>query len=79
MLKTIIIAALALTCAAAQARNVGRGSAVGSAMGQSSASGQGGRYGFADPNWSPVDEYQPWRQSEMKQYAKPHFTPYGGK
>lgn len=79
MLKTIIIAALALSCAAAQARNVGRGSAVGSAMGQSSSQGNGGRYGFADPQYSLVDDYQPWPQAQMKQYAKPEFTPYDGK
>ena len=48
-------------------------------MGQSSSQGQGGRYGFADPNWQPIDEYQPFPQAQMKQYAKPKFTPYDGK
>jgi hypothetical protein len=35
-------------------------------------SGNGGRY-------SLVDAYQPWPQSEMRQFAKPHFTPFDGK
>lgn len=36
-----------------------------------SQGGQGGRY-------SVVDGYQPWSEAEMRQYQKPHWTPYMG-
>lgn len=36
-----------------------------------SASQGGGHY-------SLVDDYQPWPQAEMQQFAKPRFVPYAG-
>lgn len=65
----ILLIILMLLPTVVEARNVGRGSAVGSA---SSASGQGSKYTLGD-------EYQPWPQAEMRQYAKEKFVPYNPK
>jgi hypothetical protein len=70
-MKHAIIAGLLLAASMhAYPHNVGRGSAVGAAS-SGASQGNGGRY-------SMVDEYQPWPQEEMKQYAKPKFEPYKG-
>lgn len=49
------------------------GSATGSSAAGASAGqgGQGGSYGDWYLRVSPVDNYQPWPQSEMKQFQKP--------
>ena len=70
MLKPFPIIILALACTAAQARNVGHGYG-GQAVGASSSGSQGGRYTLGD-------QFQPWPQDEMQQYAKPRFEPYRG-
>ena len=44
----------------------------------SAQSGQGGSYWTPDANASLVDAYQPWPQSEMKQFAKAKWEPYAG-
>lgn len=69
MKRIALIAALALTCNLAQAHAVGRGSATGAAS--SGSQGNGSSYTLGD-------EYSPWPQAEMKQYAKPKFEPYRG-
>lgn len=81
------LAVLALACAAnAHAGNVGGNMGVGHGMrsgphGNTSANAgaaasqsgaNGGRY-------SAFDQYQPWPQAEMQQYAKPAFHIYEGK
>lgn len=71
MKHAIIFGLLLAVSMHAYPRNVGRGSAVGAAS-SSASQGNGSRY-------SAVDEYQPWKQSEMQQYAKPKFEPYTGK
>jgi hypothetical protein len=70
MLKLAILA-LALTCATAQARNVHGTGNTGSASQAGMAGNQGGRYTMGD-------EFQPWPQREMQQFAKPRFEPYRG-
>jgi hypothetical protein len=48
------------------------GSTTGASAGSNaSQSGSGGRY-------SIVDNYQPWPESEMASFQKPHWTPYQG-
>lgn len=42
----------------------------------SAAAAQSGNGGRNSP--SVVDDYQPWPESEMRQYQKPHWTPYTG-
>lgn len=49
----------------------GQAASVGS-KGAAQSGSNGGRY-------SMVDSYQPWPQSEMQQFAKPHFETYTGK
>lgn len=34
--------------------------------------------GNGGPAHSVVDDFQPWPESEMRQYQKPHWTPYTG-
>jgi hypothetical protein len=43
----------------------------GSAAGSAGQSGMGGSYWAPNPDASPVDAYQPWPQSQMKQFQKP--------
>lgn len=57
--------------AAGQASNSSTSGAFGGVAGAGQAGGNGGSYSFAD-------NYQPWPQSEMKQFAKPAFIPYNG-
>jgi uncharacterized membrane protein len=50
------------------------GAAAGASAGGSSGAGQsgmGGSYWAPNPNASVVDAYQPWPQSEMRQFQKP--------
>lgn len=75
MKHAIIFGLLLAASMHAYPHNVGRGSAVGRSQGAAAAGasqGNGGRY-------SMVDEYQPWKQEEMKQYQKKEWTPYDGK
>lgn len=85
MKPTLILAALLLSAnamaAAPHAANHGHhagpangqfGHATSSASTSAAQSGNGGRA-------SLVDDYQPWPQAEMAQFAKPTFTPYDGK
>jgi len=51
--------------------SAGAGASHGNAVGASQSGSNGGRY-------SAFDQYQPWPQAEMKQYAKAKFTPYEG-
>jgi hypothetical protein len=83
----IAIAVLALACTQAYATSLGGNSGVGhgaragakagsGAVGQSSASASqsgssGGRYQWVNPDASLVDGYQPWPESEMRQFQKP--------
>lgn len=73
MKHALILGLLLAASAHVGAHNVGRGSAVGAASSgaQSAGGAQGGRYTLGD-------EYQPWPQAEMQQYAKPKFEPYRG-
>ena len=90
MKHAIILGFLLALSAHAEAHAVGHGSAVGGhasgaaggmqngaaaaargAMGSTSAQGSGGRY-------SMVDDFQPWQEESMQQYAKPKFEPYRG-
>jgi hypothetical protein len=71
MKHAIIFGLLLAASMHAYPHNVGRGSAVGAAS-SGASQGNGGRY-------SMVDEYQPWKQEEMKQYQKKEWTPYDGK
>lgn len=41
-------------------------------------SGQGGQYGWINLDSSLVDQYQPWPESEMRQFQKAHWEPYTG-
>jgi hypothetical protein len=80
-----IAAVLALTITQAHAQlGAGHGARAGSGgaggyggFGSSSAQGSaqggsnGGRYQWVDPDWTPVDQYQPWRQKDMQQFQKP--------
>jgi hypothetical protein len=54
--------------------NGAMGAAAGSFGGQSAAVGQSGNGG----RYSMVDQYQPWPESEMASFQKPHWTPYQG-
>lgn len=49
------------------------GGANASANGAAQSGSNGGAYSSA----SMMDNYQPWPQSEMQQFAKPCFVPYG--
>ncbi|WP_433705781.1 hypothetical protein [Paraburkholderia sacchari] len=61
--------------AAARGIAASRAAAQASHAGQS---GQGGSYWKPDLNASVVDAYQPWPESEMRQFQKPHWEPYQG-
>lgn len=75
-MKYVIIFGLLLAASMhAEARNAqGPGTHGQPGIGHSSAAstgGQGGKYTLGD-------EFQPWPQAEMQQYAKPTFEAYKG-
>ncbi len=86
-MKAFIAIIIACTCMHAHAQALGGNSGVGHGAragigagvgaassgpsGASQSGANGGRY-------SAFDQYQPWPQAEMKQYAKAKFTPYTG-
>lgn len=84
-MKTILAITLACACMHAnaesalggQARGGHRGGpAIGGHANSQAASQNGsnaGRY-----TMFPEDNYQPWPQEEMKQFAKPEWHPYNG-
>lgn len=63
--------------AAARGLAASRASAQAS-HGASAQSGQGGSYWTPDPNASLVDAYQPFPESEVRQFQKPRWDPYAG-
>jgi hypothetical protein len=68
----IAMSVLLVACSQAYPHALGRGPGGSPAgvSGKSSASGsQGGHYAVGD-------EFQPWPQAEMQQYAKPKFETY---
>lgn len=69
MKRTLLIVLLLIASTSAHSRNVGHGPSASS--GHSSAGSQGGHYTLGD-------QFQPWPQTEMKQYAKPRFETYKG-
>jgi hypothetical protein len=85
--KQLLAIILACTCMHSHAQAYGGNSGVGhgaragigahgnasngNAIGASQSGANGGRY-------SAFDNYQPWLQAEMQQYAKAKFTPYTG-
>ena len=86
-MKSLLLAVTLLIAANAHASAVARGdhghhagaanngaslSGISATSAVSSSVGSNGRY-------SLVDEYQPWPQSEMQQFAKARWTPYDGK
>lgn len=78
---------LALLLAASQAHaSTARGEAGhhGASLGStahtsSSVAATGAQAAQGGGRYSMVDAYQPWPESEMAQYAKPHFVPFDGK
>ena len=69
----LVLLTLTAIAATSFARNAQGPGTHGQASASSSAgSGQGRKYSLGD-------DYQPWPQAEMKQYAKPKFEPYGGR
>jgi hypothetical protein len=69
---TIVIAYnVAILAAVAEAHNVHGTGNTGAASQAGSAGNQGGRYTMGD-------EFQPWPQREMQQFAKARFEPYRG-
>ena len=81
------LAVLMLVSAVAHAQSVGGNSygghgaraGVGAGAGASNGSGGASQSGSNGGRYSAFDQYQPWPQAEMKQYAKAKFTPYEGK
>ena len=71
--------AFASNTSAAHGHHGGNNGALGSSVGMGSAqgssaagqSGMGGSYWAPKPNASAVDAYQPYPQSEMRQFQKP--------
>ncbi|PVX77150.1 hypothetical protein C7402_115209 [Paraburkholderia unamae] len=56
----------------------GPGSTGAAMTGHASPGGTQGTQGSQGGRYSVVDGYQPWPQSEMRQYAKPRWEPYRG-
>lgn len=52
------------------------GSSSASAAGNSASGGNGGSYGDFYLRASPVDNFQPYPESEMRQYQKAAFVPF---
>ena len=78
-LLVIVLAAMSINAHARHVAGIGIGGGVGGAT-SGPAGSQGGRYGSRySPGYTMGDEYQPWPQEQMKQYAKPKFMPYDGK
>ena len=54
---------------------IAAGNALQASRSHASAAAQSGNGGSTR---SVVDDYQPWPESEMQQYQKPHWAPYEG-
>lgn len=80
------LAVLMLVSAVAHAQSVGGNSGVGHGARGAVGAGAGASHGTAGASqsganggrYSAFDNYQPWPQAEMKQYAKAKFTTYEG-
>lgn len=84
-MKSLLIACTLAVSMNVHAESPARGMSTGAAspgmMGMhashgAAAASQSGNGGRNSP--SVVDDYQPWPESEMRQYQKPHWTPYEG-
>lgn len=62
----------------AAARGLAASRAAASHASASAQSGMGGSYWTPDPHASLVDAYQPFPESEVRQYQKPRWEPYMG-